>query len=49
MTEILKIIKIPQPSDNNLSTSVFKAQSRSEKLINILFDIKENLLNTGKN
>ncbi|XP_051175293.1 endoribonuclease Dicer-like isoform X2 [Leptopilina boulardi] len=47
VTEILKIIKIPQPSDNNLSTSVFKAQSRSEKLINILFDIKENLLNTG--
>lgn len=47
VTRMLKILLIPQPSDINLSTSVFKPKSRSEKLINILIDLKENILNTG--
>ncbi|XP_043484526.1 endoribonuclease Dicer-like isoform X2 [Leptopilina heterotoma] len=47
VTRMLKIILIPQPSDINLSTSVFKPKSRSEKLINILIDIKDNIFNTG--
>ncbi|XP_051160014.1 endoribonuclease Dicer-like [Leptopilina boulardi] len=47
VTKILKIVKIPQPSDNNHSSFEFKSKSRSEKLKNILSDIKENLLDTG--
>lgn len=47
MTKVLEIIKIPQPSDNNFSTPVFKPKTRGEKLTNILVDIKENLINTG--
>ncbi|XP_033221777.1 endoribonuclease Dicer isoform X2 [Belonocnema kinseyi] len=45
--EILKVVKLSQPSDNNDSSTIFKPKAKGEKLMNILKDIDENLQLTG--
>lgn len=47
LVNIVRMVKIPQPSDNNMSTPVFKSKSKNDKIIGTLTDIQENLQVTG--